>query len=231
MKVKFADDTVMVGGYVPADAEKKSTNDKAPWKFSVKVGEKPLQEGQEGWERQPLVVLPTADTFGAKINLHEANLKSITTGMPVRIRCDALPGRVFNGTMSKIAPMPDNERRWMNPDLKEYPSEVSIEGGANELRPGMGCKAEIILAQYDSALYVPVQCVVRRGGKSCVWVRCEGGEDACREVETGLANNRFVRILSGLSAGEEVSLVPPLSGSAGSSETELVEGDGRETAK
>lgn len=47
MKVKFADDTVMVGGYVPADAEKKSTNDKAPWKFSVKVGEKPLQEGQE----------------------------------------------------------------------------------------------------------------------------------------------------------------------------------------
>ena len=191
----------------------------------------PLQEGQEVWERQPLIVLPTADTFGAKINLHEANLKSITTGMPVRIRCDALPGRVFNGTMSKIAPMPDNERRWMNPDLKEYPSEVSIEGGANELRPGMGCKAEIILAQYDSALYVPVQCVVRRGGKSCVWVRCEGGEDACREVETGLANNRFVRILSGLSAGEEVSLVPPLSGSAGSSETELVEGDGRETAK
>ena len=37
--------------------------------------------------------------------------------------------------------------------------------------------------------------------------------------------------LSGLSAGEEVSLVPPLSGSAGSSETELVDGDGRETAK
>ena len=47
MKVKFADDTVMVGGYVPADAEKKSTSEKAPWKFSVKVGEKPLQEGQE----------------------------------------------------------------------------------------------------------------------------------------------------------------------------------------
>ena len=47
MKVKFADDTVMVGGYVPADAEKKSTSEKAPWKFSIKVGEKPLQEGQE----------------------------------------------------------------------------------------------------------------------------------------------------------------------------------------
>ena len=45
MKAKFTDDTVLVGGYVPSDAKKSS--EKAPWKFSVKVGEKPLQEGQE----------------------------------------------------------------------------------------------------------------------------------------------------------------------------------------
>jgi len=182
----------------------------------------PLQEGQEVWERQDLIVLPTADTFAAKINLHEANLKSITTGMPVRIRCDALPGRVFSGTMTRIAPMPDNERRWMNPDLKEYPSEVSIKGGSDELRPGMGCKAEIILAQYEKAVYVPVQCVVRIAGKPCVWVR-KGKGEVKREVETGLSNNRFVRILSGLTPGEEVSLAPPLCESAGLAETKLAE--------
>ena len=45
MKAKFTDDTVLVGGYVPSDAKKSS--EKAPWKFSVKVGEKPKQEGQE----------------------------------------------------------------------------------------------------------------------------------------------------------------------------------------
>ena len=45
MKAKFTDDTVLVGGYVPSDAKKSS--EKAPWKFSVKVGETPLQEGQE----------------------------------------------------------------------------------------------------------------------------------------------------------------------------------------
>lgn len=185
----------------------------------------PLQEGQEVWERQALIRLPTADTFAAKINLHEANLKSISTGMPVRIRCDAVPGRVFSGTVSKIAPMPDNERRWMNQDLKEYPTEVLIEGGAGEIKNGMGCKAEVIVEQYEKAVYVPVQCVVRIAGEAFVWVKAKGnagGEQ--RAVKTGLANNKFIRILSGVKPGEQVMLAPPLSDSVGGSETDLAKG-------
>ena len=176
---------------------------------SSRMGREPLQEGQEVWERQELIILPTADAFSAKINIHEANLKSISTGMPVRVRCDALPDRVFNGTISKIAPMPDNERKWMNPDLKEYPTRVLIPDGQGELRNGMGCKAEIIIEQYEKAVYVPVQCVVRVAGQSYVYVRRAGGDER-RKVETGLDNSRFVRILSGVVPGEEVSLSPPL---------------------
>ena len=190
----------------------------------------PLQEGQEVWERQELIRLPTADTFAAKINLHEGNLKSIATGMPVRVRCDALPDKVFTGTVSKIAPMPDNERRWMNEDLKEYPTDVLIDGGAGELKNGMGCKVEIVVEQYEKAVYVPVQCVVRVAGESCVWVRGRNGDER-RAVKTGLSNNRFVRILEGLAAGEEVSLAPPLKESAGTAETALLGGDGDEKAE
>ena len=191
----------------------------------------PLQEGQEVWERQELIRLPTADTFAAKINIHEANLKSISTGMPVRVRCDAVPGRVFAGVVSKIAPMPDNERRWMNQDLKEYPTEVLIDGGAGEIKNGMGCKVEIIVEQYEKAVYVPVQCVVRIAGDSFAWRRTANGNERV-PVETGLAINKFIRILSGLSAGEEVMLAPPLSDSVGGSETELAkEGAAEEEAK
>jgi len=180
----------------------------------------PLQEGQEVWERQELIRLPTADTFAAKINLHEANLKSISTGMPVRVRCDALPGQVYAGVVTKIAPMPDNERRWMNQDLKEYPTEVLIEGGSGEIKNGMGCKVEIIVEQYEKAVYIPVQCVVRIAGSAFVWVKGPVGGER-RQVETGLSNNRFVRILNGLTVGEQVLLAPPLSDSVGGADTEL----------
>ena len=181
----------------------------------------PLQEGQEVWERQELIRLPTADSFIAKFNLHEANLKSISTGMAVRVRCDAVPGKVYTGTVRKIAPMPDNERRWMNPDLKEYPTEVLIDGGAGEIKNGLGCKVEVVVEQYEKAVYVPVQCVVRIAGGSYVWVKTPAGEER-RAVEPGLANSRFIRILSGLAAGEEVSLAPPLAEATAGTETQLV---------
>ena len=186
----------------------------------------PLQEGQEVWEHQELIYLPTADTFISRVNVHESSLKSLVVGMPVRVRCDALPGKVYSGTLSRISPMPDNERRWMNPDLKEYPSDVALNGGIGELKSGMSCRAEIVLAQYDKALYIPVQCVVRVGKKACVWVKSPGGP-VRREIETGLDNNRFVRIVSGLSAGEEVMLTPPLEGSEAERNTETVDAGGQ----
>lgn len=179
-----------------------------------RMGREPLQEGQEVWERQELIILPTADTFAAKINVHESSLKSIVTGMPVRVRCDAIPNRVFAGTVRKIAPMPDTERKWMNPDLKEYPTEIYIPDGKGELRNGMGCKAEIVIASYENALSVPVQCVVRVAGEAFVWVRTAAGNER-RAVTVGLDNNRFIRIVGGLKKGEEVMLAPPLGESAG----------------
>jgi len=185
-----------------------STSNQRPWENN-----EPLKEGVEVWERRDLIILPTADTFVASTVVRESALKSLSTGMPVRVTCDAIPGKEFSGTLSRIAPMPDNGRRWMNPDIKEYPAEVRIDGGVGELKNGMGCRLRILLAEYEDAVSVPVQCVVRVGGQSCVWVRTPRGPER-RAVETGLDNNRFVRILSGLEGGEEVLLVPPLESSA-----------------
>ena len=168
--------------------------------------QEPLKEGQEVWERQDLILLPTADTFVAKVNVPESAL-------PVRVRCEALPDRVFQGALSFVSPMPDNERRWMNPDLKEYPAQIRIDGGVGELKTGMGCTVEIIAERFDRALYAPLQSVVRVDGAPCVWVRGPGGAPERRAVETGADNNRFVRILSGLRAGDEVLLAPPLAAS------------------
>ena len=185
-----------------------STSNQRPWENN-----EPLKEGVEVWERRDLIILPTADTFVASTVVRESALKSLSTGMPVRVTCDAIPGKEFSGTLSRIAPMPDNGRRWMNPDIKEYPAEVRIDGGVGELKNGMGCRLRILLAEYEDAVSVPVQCVVRVGGQSCVWVKTPRGPER-RAVEVGLDNNRFVRILSGLEGGEEVLLVPPLESSA-----------------
>ena len=169
----------------------------------------PICEGKEVREREDLIVLPTAETYCAEISIHENNLKKVAVGMPVVIRVDAVPNRTFQGSISRISPLPDSQRMWANPDLKVYKTAIDIEGGGDVLKSGMNCNAEIVVAQYDDAVYVPVQSVVRIGGEPTVWVRTRDGTEE-RRVEIGLDDNRVVRIMSGLSVDEEVLLAPPL---------------------
>ena len=176
----------------------------------------PIQEGREVHEREDLILLPTADTYIAEISIHESNLKKVTAGLPVVIRVDAIPNRVFQGSIAKISPLPDSMRMWANPDLKVYKTTIDIDGGGDVLKSGMNCHAEIVVDQYEEALYIPVQCVVRIGGEPTVWVRTRDGVRE-RRVEIGLDDNRVVRILSGLEEGEQVLMAPPLGDSAATS--------------
>ncbi len=173
----------------------------------------PIVEGKEVHEREDLIVLPTADTYVAEINIHENNLKKVEAGQSVVVRVDAVPDRVFSGRVTRISPLPDSMRMWANPDLKVYKTVLEIDGGGDVLKSGMNCHAEIVIAQYPSALFIPVQCVVRIGGEPTVWVRGRDGV-AERRVEIGLDDNRVVHILSGLEEGEEVLMAPPLGDSA-----------------
>ena len=185
-----------------------ATSNRGPFRGNTE----PLQEGQEVYERQDLIALPTADTFVAEIKVHETNLKKIYPGLPVRVRVDALPGQIFMGKVSRISPLPDAQSAFMNPDLKLYNTIVDIEGGADVLKSGMTCEAEVIIDQYAKAMYVPVQCVVQISGKPVAYVRTPAGV-VRREVEIGLDNNRMVRVLKGLAVGEEVLVTPPLDSS------------------
>lgn len=169
----------------------------------------PLIEGREVREREELIYLPTTASAKAEVSIHEANLQKISVGLPAIVTVDALPGREYLGTVATIAPLPDPQSMWMNPDLKVYNTEIFLEDNDEALRTGMSCNVEIIVQQHDEALFVPVQSVIRVDGKPTVFVATSRAIEP-RQVEIGLDNNRMVHILDGLSEGEEVLLTPPL---------------------
>jgi HlyD family secretion protein len=173
----------------------------------------PLDVGQDVLERQELIYLPTTAAVKAEVDIHEASLKKVEVGLPALITVDALPGRSFVGSVAHIAPLPDAQSMWMNPDLKVYNTEVYLDSNDPGLRTGMSCKAEIIVDQYEDAVYVPVQAVLRVAGETTVYV-VDGGAIEPRTVEIGLDNNRMVRIMRGLREGEVVLLTPPLKSAA-----------------
>ena len=169
----------------------------------------PLDEGQAVRERQELIHLPTGSSFVAEVDVHEASLTKIRPGLRTTLRVDALPESMFRGRVTTVAPLPDAQSMWLNPDLKVYSTQIDIEGPVDGLRTGMTCLADILVEEYTDAVYVPVQAVVRVAGRPTVYL-ASGKTPEPREVELGLDNNRMVHILSGLSPGERVMLTPPL---------------------
>ena len=173
--------------------------------------DEPLDEGSTVRERQDLITLPTTAGFNAEIDIFEASLDKVRPGLPVVITIEALPGERFMGKVVSVAPVPDAETSFMSPDLKVYPTLIEIENADNVdlLKSGMSCEAEIIVKQYEEAVYVPIQAVIRVNNKPTVYIG-DGENPKPRPVEIGLDNNLMIVIDKGLKEGEVVSLSPPL---------------------
>jgi HlyD family secretion protein len=170
----------------------------------------PMDIGVEVQERQDLMNLPTTQSMKARVDIHETSLEKVRVGLPAVITVDALAGKKFLGRVQRIAPLPDARMQWANPDLKIYPTDIYLEDNDSSLRTGMSCKAEIIIAQYEDTVYVPVQAVLRVAGQPTVYVVNKDGSHTERKVEIGLDDNKMVRIISSLEEGEVVLMTPPL---------------------
>ena len=169
----------------------------------------PLEEGQTVRERQELIYLPSTEAMMAELMIHESSLEKVQIGQPVEVTVDALPGKMFTGRVKSIAPLPDAQTMFMNPDRKIYTTRVNLDGSNPGLRTGMSCRAEIMIQKLPDAIYVPVQAVVRVAGQPTVFVRTNDAFQP-RVVQTGWDNSSMIHIASGLSVGEIVNLTPPL---------------------
>ncbi len=170
--------------------------------------QEPIQEGATVRERQAILTIPDMTEMAVRVNIHESSVQRVAEGQTVTVRIDAFPDMNLTGEVIKVAVVADSGNAFMNPDLKVYPTIVRIEGEHDWLRPGMTAEVEILVASLENTVYVPIQAVTYLEDKQVVYVSRAGRREA-REVQTGNYSEQFIEILSGLSAGEEVMLLPP----------------------
>jgi multidrug resistance efflux pump len=170
--------------------------------------QEPIQEGATVRERQAILTIPDLTEMAVRVNIHESSVQRVAEGQTVAVRIDAFPDMSLTGDVIKVAVVADSGNAFMNPDLKVYPTIVRIDGEHDWLRPGMTAEVEILVASLENTVYVPIQAVTYLEDKQVVYVSRAGRREA-REVQTGNYSEQFIEILSGLSAGEEVMLLPP----------------------
>ena len=168
---------------------------------------RPIEIGAEIRERQKIISIPDATEMKAEIKVHETWIDRVKLGQSTKITIAAFLDKAFTGKILKKAPLA-NPENWMNPDLKVYTTDVSIDGTHDFLKTGMTAKVEVIIEELKDILSVPIQAVTNlEGDKFCYVVTDKGTES--RAVETGGFNDNFVEIKSGLDEGETVLLNPP----------------------
>lgn len=128
-----------------------------------------IKEGAEVHERQILMQLPDTSSMVVNMRIHEAKTNKLSLGQQALITVDGIPGAVFEGKVTKIAAVADSSSSWMNPDLKEFETEVTFDEVDPRLKPGGNAQVRIQVETVEHKLAVPVQAVFAKGNKRYVF--------------------------------------------------------------
>jgi len=176
------------------------------WSSTERWSRLKIEQGAEVPEGSKIITIPDASEMKVEIKVHETWVDKIEPNQPAKITVAAFPDKTFTGKVLKKAPLAD-QTDFLNPDLKVYLTDVSIDGAHEALKTGMTADVEVIINELHNVLYVPIQSVTTLEEKKICYVM--GSRAEKREVETGLFNENFVEIKSGLTEGEKVLLNPP----------------------
>ena len=179
---------------------------------SSRYSNSPVEKGAELKKGQDLITLPDTSQMMAVVRVHESHVRHVKPGMQAVVRIDSLPDREFRGEVRKVAPTPDRLIRYYE-DISVYHTDVGIVDAGNDLpadlKPGVSAKAEIIIAELENVLMVPVQCVTTHRGSTVVQVK-RGARVATVPIQVGHFNDRYIEIKAGLREGDQVALSPRL---------------------
>jgi HlyD family secretion protein len=166
-----------------------------------------IEEGAIVRNRQEIIKLPDVSEMKLQVRIHESHINQIRHGLSAFVVLDSMPDQRYHGVITKVAPLPDSQSRWGNPNLKVYATEIRITDRLPDVKPGVSARAEIIVTNLANVLTVPIQAVTTLRGQQMAYVA--GDPPRPVAVGVGMYNEKFIEITSGLKEGDRVLLAPP----------------------
>jgi HlyD family secretion protein len=134
----------------------------------------------------------------------EADIAHVYMAQPARIKVESFRDRVFDGKVTKIAPLGVEKD-----NVTTFEVRVSINNPGGELKANMTANAEIILDEHKGVLMVPESAVMYDNQKKAsVEIPDKNQNEGKRKipVTVGLSNGSVTEVLSGLKEGDQVVL-------------------------
>jgi HlyD family secretion protein len=185
-----------------------------------------VMSGTTGFgEGTPIMQVADLSRMRVRLNLNELDVAKVRVGMPVEVRVDALPNRLFRGVVKRIAPAALQPASGTNSfasatSVVKFAVEVHLQQTDETLRPGMTARCRLLIATRANALILPLEALGQEGERYYVLKLNPNARDPQgkpkREkvyVQVGLRSASHAEILSGVREGDQVAK-PPFAGPA-----------------
>jgi len=180
------------------------------------VTERGIQQGevvtpgvQATFEGKALLTISDLSTLIVKADLNQIDVAKVKLGQTVAVTLDALPGKTYEATVTKIAPASITPK---DKQVDVFPVEATLSKADSLIKPGMTADVRIHIEKKEHVLALPIEAVVKEGGKQFVSkvVPAEKGKQKTEKVEikVGARNDREIEIVSGIAEGDKVLIKP-----------------------
>ena len=132
------------------------------------------------------------------VAIPEIEVPRVTAGLPVTVRVGELPGRTFEGRVTRISYALDDATKTMG-------AEIEIPNSDDALRPGMYASVRVSLEHKADTLVIPAEALLTQKGKPFVFT-VQDGKARKVGLKTGLDDGIHVEVLTGLSPQDTIVL-------------------------
>ncbi|MEY8192871.1 efflux RND transporter periplasmic adaptor subunit [Peribacillus simplex] len=163
-----------------------------------------VEEGDRVSSGEVLAHVTDYKKLKTTISVDELDVPSVKKGQTVEIKASAFEDETFTGEVTSVA----KEGTYEN-GVSSFDVTIKIDK-PGDIKIGMSTEVSILTNSVKDALYVPIEAVQMDGEEKYVNIQqsgtTEGTASTKKAVETGISNDRYIEITSGLEEGQFVSL-------------------------
>lgn len=177
--------------------------------FDGRLGLRLVNIGQDLSQGVAIVSLQALDPMRVNFSLPQKALAQIKDGLKVRVTSNAVPDRIFEGSITAINTEIDVETRTVR---TQATLKVKTDDSSKEiptLLPGMFANVEVVLPETKAVLMIPLSAVSFATYGDSVFILENNENDALSArqqfVQLGERRGDFVEVTKGLEEGQSVA--------------------------
>ncbi|WET51759.1 efflux RND transporter periplasmic adaptor subunit [Chryseobacterium indologenes] len=145
-------------------------------------------------DADPVIIIAELSKVWISGDVKEKDIRFVNVGDHVSVKVSAYPDRNITGKVYHINEVVDESTR----SIKVL---IECDNPDRKLKPGMYATVNFATAP-EKTIMIPISALMQQDSSQYVWIKTGKNQFAKRPVTTGEADQKMIRIISGLKAGD-----------------------------